>query len=45
MYNCRVGEMSGQDSIGAALGRVIVYAIILAVILGVVHWFSLRDWI
>ncbi len=31
--------MSGQDSIGAALGRVIVYAIMLAVILGVVHWF------
>lgn len=31
--------MSSEDSVGKALGRVIVYAIIVAVIMGILQWF------
>jgi len=31
--------MSNEDSVGKALGRVIVYAIIVAVIMGILQWF------
>lgn len=34
-----VKSLSKQDSLGAALGRVILYAIILSVILGILQWF------
>lgn len=31
--------MSGQDSLGKALGRVILYAILVAIIMGILQWF------
>jgi hypothetical protein len=31
--------MSAEDSVGRALGRVVVYAILVAVVMGVLQWF------
>lgn len=31
--------MSGQDSLGKALGRVILYAVLVAIVMGVLQWF------
>lgn len=34
-----MGRMGDQDSVGAALGRVVIYAIALSVVMGAMQWF------